>query len=104
MVTANNDEVLEGGYEGELTDREKFIIHNAIDIADVTDLKADDSSRTETTIDLTWTNPNSLYTDVTLFKKASNEVVFDKVADVTGKNSYQVQEQEQNQRHQQMLN
>lgn len=90
LVTANNDEVLEGGYEGELTDREKFIIHNAIDIADVTDLKADDSSRTETTIDLTWTNPNSLYTDVTLFKKASNEVVFDKVADVTGKNSYQV--------------
>lgn len=92
LVTVNNEEFLEGGYEGELTDREKFIIHNSIDIAEVKDLKADDSSRTQTTIDLSWTNPISLYTDVYLYQKASNEVVYTKVADVTGKDNYQVSE------------
>lgn len=75
------------------TDKEKFAIiaSDDLEIADVTDLSADDGSRTQTTIDLSWTNPVSLYSDVILYQKASNEEEYKKVADLTSESSYKVE-------------
>lgn len=82
------DGKLQGGYDGEITDNEKFIINSTVPIEATTDLSVNDSTRTETTIDLSWTNPITLYTDVFLYQKASNEETYKKIADLTTETSY----------------
>lgn len=89
LVTIDENECLAGGYEGDITDKERFILHTTAEITAPEDLAADDSTRTESTVDLSWTNPLSLYTDVEVYQKASNEETFTKVKTLTNENAYQ---------------
>ena len=78
-------------YPEEIPDNERFIIHTSQELSEVTDLSYDKSSRTQTTIDLKWTKPINLYTDIEVYAKASNEEVFKKVASITNTDHYTVE-------------
>ncbi len=73
----------------ELTDNEKFIIHTKVVPQAVTDLKIDNSSRTETTLDLSWTNPQCIYSDLKLQQK--DGIGWNDIADVSGMDSYKAE-------------
>lgn len=92
-VKVNDDNILEAGCEAteEIPDNERFIIHTSQELSEVTDLSYDKSSRTQTTIDLKWTKPINLYTDIEVYAKASNEEVFKKVASITNTDHYTVE-------------
>ena len=79
----------EGTTKDQLTDNEKFIIHTKVEPLAVNDLSVDQGSRTETTVDLSWTNPKSLYSDLKLQQKG--ELGWNEIADVSGRNSYKVE-------------
>ena len=91
-VKVNDDNILEAGCEAtdEIPDNERFIIHNSIELEEVADLKVDKSTRTKTSIDLSWDKPLNLYTDIEVYAKASNEVVFNKVTTITNVDHYTV--------------
>ncbi|MDD3403795.1 MAG: glycosyl hydrolase [Hespellia sp.] len=91
LVTVDENDILTGGCEKELaeiTDREKFIIHTSADLSETTDLTIDDSSRTETSLTLSWTKPLNLYTDIEVWQKASNEEVFTKAGSLSNATTY----------------
>lgn len=93
-ITVNEKNQLEGRLmddteKGELTDREKFIIHSGAAPGVVTELTVNNSSRTETTLDLSWKNPWSIYTGIELLQKGPNEFDYTKIADLTDEESYQ---------------
>lgn len=73
-----------------LTENEKFRIHTEVVPEEVTGLRVDDGSRTTTTLDLSWTNPKSIYTSLELYMKEGEDGVFNKLADLSTESSYQV--------------
>ena len=89
-ITVDENNVLAGGYTGEVTDREKFILSYDMESDPVSSLSIEDSTRTQTTLDLSWSNPTTVYTKQELWQQASNETVASKIADLTEETSYQV--------------
>lgn len=89
-VNENDELALCDKTEEELTDRELFKINSSIAPDEVTDLSVNSSSRTETTLDLSWTNPVCLYTDIQLMQKGKDDIEFKKIANLTTESSYQV--------------
>ena len=73
-----------------LTDNEKFIIHSVKVPAQVDNLAINASTRTRTTLDLTWSRPACIYTNVQLLQKGPGEADFTKIADLAEETSYQV--------------
>ena len=73
-----------------LTDREKFVIHSEVFPEMITDLKIDSSTRTQTTLDLSWTNPVCIYTQIELYQKGPSDEFYSKIADLTNESSYTV--------------
>ncbi|MDE6212190.1 MAG: fibronectin type III domain-containing protein, partial [Lachnospiraceae bacterium] len=57
----------------ELTDQEKFILYTEITPLPAEDLSFDESSRTQSTIDLLWKNPLSLFTGIEVWQKKASE-------------------------------
>lgn len=88
-VTVDGEGALKCGYEGELTDNEKFILHAEITPDSVTDLQIDSSSRGMTTLDLSWKNPTGLYTSKELYQKEAGGI-YQKIATLADQEHYQV--------------
>lgn len=72
-----------------LTDNEKFIIHYNVAPKKVENLTVDSSTRTQTTLDLTWSKPASIYTDIHVYQKGDNDLDYRKVANLGDETSYQ---------------
>ena len=91
-VKVNDDNILEAGCEAtdEIPDNERFIIHTSQELSEVSHFTFDKSTRTKTSIDLSWDKPLNLYTDIEVYAKASNEVVFNKVTTITNIDHYTV--------------
>ena len=91
-VKVNDDNILEAGCEAtdEIPDNERFIIHTSQELSEVSHFTFDKSTRTKTSIDLSWDKPLNLYTDIEVYAKASNEVVFNKVTTITNVDHYTV--------------
>lgn len=91
-VKVNDDNILEAGCEAtdEIPDNERFIIHTSQELSEVSHFTFDKSTRTKTSIDLSWGKPLNLYTDIEVYAKASNEVVFNKVTTITNVDHYTV--------------
>ena len=89
FVTVDEEGALACGYKEELTDNEKFILHTEIVPEAVTDLSIDSSKRGMTTLDLSWKNPDSLYTSMDLYQKEEGGM-YQKIATLTDQESYQV--------------
>lgn len=91
-VKVNDDNILEAGCEvtDEIPDNERFIIHTSQELSEVSHFTFDKSTRTKTSIDLSWDKPLNLYTDIEVYAKASNEVVFNKVTTITNVDHYTV--------------
>ena len=91
-VKVNDDNILEAGCEAtdEIPDNERFIIHTSQELSEVSHFTFDKSTRTKTRIDLSWDKPLNLYTDIEVYAKASNEVVFNKVTTITNVDHYTV--------------
>ena len=91
-VKVNDDNILEAGCEAtnEIPDNERFIIHTSQELGEVSHFTFDKSTRTKTSIDLSWDKPLNLYTDIEVYAKASNEVVFNKVTTITNIDHYTV--------------
>lgn len=74
---------LTGSEEGQIetpSDNEKFIIHisgeddkEELTPGDIEDFEINDSSRTESTMDLSWKNPKSIFTSIKLYQKKTSE-------------------------------
>lgn len=73
-----------------LTENEKFIINYKATPNNVESLAVDDSTRTQTTLDLTWNKPASIYTNVQVLQKGPDDLAFKKIADLADETSYQV--------------
>ena len=73
-----------------LTENEKFIINSKVAPNKVESLAVDDSTRTQTTLDLTWEKPASIYTNVQVLQKGPDDLAFKKIADLAAETSYQV--------------
>lgn len=75
----------------QLTENEKFIIHSSYEPIAATDLSINDSTRTQTTVDLSWTNPACFYTGIQVLQKGPNDFDFHEIAKLSDESSYQVQ-------------
>ncbi|MBS5934682.1 MAG: Ig-like domain-containing protein [Clostridiales bacterium] len=73
-----------------LTENEKFIINSKVAPNKVESLAVDNSTKTQTTLDLTWNKPASIYTNVQVLKKGPDDLEFKKIADLADETSYQV--------------
>lgn len=73
-----------------LTDNEKFIINSKVAPNKVESLAVDNSTKTQTTLDLTWKKPASIYTNVQVLKNGPDDLEFKKIADLADETSYQV--------------
>lgn len=91
-VTVNDDDelVLCDKTADQLTDREKFIVDAKGKLEDIDSLEADIKNRTQTTVKLSWKDPVAIHTDVVLYQKGPQENGYTKIADVSGKESYEV--------------
>ncbi len=91
-ITVNdNDELaLTEKTKESLTSREKFVIHSQVFPEAIEDLTINNSSRTQTTLSLSWTNPTTIYTDIELYQKGPNDTFYSKIADLTNESSYTV--------------
>ena len=89
-VKVNDENILEAGCEATETipDNEKFIIHNSLELDEVKDFKFNNSTRTQTTIDFSWTKNNDFATDIEVWAKAQNETVATKIDTITNTDSY----------------
>ncbi len=82
LITVKNGN-LTGSEEGQIevpADSEKFIIHisgeedkEALTPGDIEEFEINDSSRTENTMDLSWKNPKSVFTDIKLYQKKTSD-------------------------------
>lgn len=91
-VTVNENDELElcdKTYE-ELTAREKFIIHTDLVPETITDLTIDDDSRTESTFNLHWTQPNTIYTENEVYYKGPSDETFQYLVTLTNETSLTV--------------
>ncbi len=73
-----------------LTDREKFVVHSDVAPNTIDDLTIDSASRTQTTLDLTWTNPVCIYSEIELYQKGPNDQFYSKIDTLTKQSAYQV--------------
>ncbi len=74
-----------------LTDREKFVICTYNDITACSDLSYNSAATTTSSIELTWTNPVCLYTDIYVYQKASNDDAYTLIDKLTTETSYTAQ-------------
>lgn len=74
-----------------LTDNEKFIIHTEIAPKEATNLSVNKSTRTQSTLELSWKNPECLYTGMELYQKKTGDVGYTKVADIGEAETYTVE-------------
>ena len=79
-----------GKTKEDLTDNEKFIIHMEKAPAGIDSLTINKSTRTRTTMDLSWEKPAGIYTNTELWQKNPDAADFVKIADLAGEVSYQV--------------
>lgn len=73
-----------------LTDNEKFIIHYEKAPDAIASLAIDEGSRTQTTLDLSWDNPASIYTNIKVLQKGPEDLDFVEIADLGDETTYQV--------------
>lgn len=88
LISINDDGQLVGDLDREPTENDKFIINSTITPTASEDLKCDDRSQDE--VSLSWTNPSSLYTDVQVLQKGTEDADFSTIANLTSENSYKV--------------
>lgn len=76
----------------ELTDNEKFILHTETTPLPAENLKFDAGSRTQTTVDLSWENPKSLFTGIEIWQKKASESdeAYQKTGEAGGEEQYTV--------------
>ncbi|MCR5254860.1 MAG: fibronectin type III domain-containing protein [Acetatifactor sp.] len=70
-----------------LTDREKFVISGPVTVVAPTNVTLDESSRTTSTIDVSWSVPKCLYTKVLVYAKKDSENDYTLMKTVGGETS-----------------
>lgn len=89
-VNENDELALCDKTEDTLTNKEKFIIHSETFPEKINDLTIDTSSRTQTSLELSWTNPLSLYSQIEVYQKGPQEQLYTKISELTNENTYTV--------------
>lgn len=89
-VAVNDNDELEGGYDEskEIPEEERFIIYNEQIISEVSNLKFNESTRTQTSIDFSWTKNKDLVTDIEVWAKAENELTAQRIETIVNTDSY----------------
>ncbi|MBP5198674.1 MAG: fibronectin type III domain-containing protein [Lachnospiraceae bacterium] len=88
--TVDEENRVAGGQEltpDALTDREKFVVSGPLTVVAPTNVTLDESSRTTSTIDVSWSVPKCLYTKVLIYAKKDSESEYTLLKTVGGETS-----------------